>query len=126
MQLTRVVSALVGLSLVGTLNVGLAASAQAIPREVPIQGTQPRNQVFFIKGDVGLDFAGKSVVIQRKAFPGSTWKRWAKDKTSKTGKYKIRVFRVAGSRQTCYRVKVRAFNGLENGRSRAKCIIRIF
>lgn len=126
MQISRVVTGAVGLALVGTLNVGLAGSAEAVPRPVPIKGVQPRPQVFYIKGVVGADFAGQKVVIQRKTRPGAKWKKWKKDKTSKIGKYKIRIYRVRGSAQTCYRVRVKAFGGFEKGTSRAKCVIRVY
>ena len=122
MRILRLLSALVALVMLATLTVGLAGSAQAAKRFVPINGVTSKGK-FYIRGSVGLDLAKKKISVERQAKPGAKWQKWKKVYVNKKGIYRIQVSRLPGSKATCYRISVRALNGYDKSRSRPKCVV---
>jgi hypothetical protein len=121
MKSLRLLIGFVALALLATLTVGVASTAEAVTRPVPINGVISKSKAF-IRGNVGADLAKKKISVERQARPGADWQKWKKVRVNKKGIYRIRVFRVPGSKATCYRINIRPINGFEKSRSRPTCI----
>jgi hypothetical protein len=122
MRIARSLTGLVALAILGLVPVGLAGPAHAIARDIPVKGVEPRDNQFFVTAKLGRDYANKRAILERRDRPGAAWHQISKPKTDAKGHIKVRVFSAKNSRNTCFRIKSKAFNGAEAGTSQVICI----
>lgn len=123
--LNTVCTVVVTIALVGLLAVSTPLAAQGVTeRPIPIKGVKTHGK-FFIRGNFGPGFAKQRVKVQRQVRPGAKWSTWRRIKTSKKGIYRQRIYRVSGSKATCYRIRVKAVGGFSRSTSQAKCVVRV-
>lgn len=123
MKTTRLVGVLV--ALLSAVLILSAAPANAVARPISVVGKEPGNKgIFYIKGNVGADYDGNKVTLQRRDRPGAKYKNIGQIKVKNGGKFKVRVYSARGSRKTCFRIKAKAVGGYEATKSDVLCIIR--
>lgn len=99
MRMHRVLTALIGLALMGLGPVALTSSASAMEearalpkREISSSVVDKRNKLF-LKGNVNPGWAGKPVIIQKKNCKGErcNWFGYTSVKTNEKGGFRARI-----------------------------------
>lgn len=89
--LTTVVAVVVALVLLPLGAATTAVAAEKDTREVAIKVTEPRDQVFVVKGKVGPTYKKRNMIIQRKLKGASTWKTYKRITTNGRSRYRARI-----------------------------------
>lgn len=69
-----------------------AKTSIKVARIINTRGTNPRPNVFFLKGTLKPSYKGKPVVIQRKTCNSCSWKVWKTVKTNRKSKFSARIY----------------------------------
>lgn len=122
--------ALLGLSPIALTSPATAdessVSAQAKPeRNLVVNGTEPRPNVFFLKGRVkDSNYAKRKVIVQKKR--GENWSKYKQDRTNNKSAFRIRVFGPGrNTRKVCYRIVIPGGEQFARTTSRRLCIVKL-
>lgn len=126
MRITRHLAGLVTIVLVGLAPLGTAGPAEAVrpTRTIVVKAVEPKPQVFVLKGTIAPEYRKKKIVLQRRVSLKDGWRPVRVITSTKTSRFKARIFRVESSDKTCWRVRVPRSGGFKTTKSDQRCIVR--
>ncbi|MGH3348379.1 MAG: hypothetical protein ACRDO4_15475 [Nocardioides sp.] len=119
-----------GAALVMSASLAVSTSATAEPaaaqakeeRTITIHGSEPRPNVFIVKGRVSPEYANKRATVQRKLRSANTWKGWKAFRTNDNSRYRQRIAPLRRRGVVCYRIKVKGNATYKTSYSGRVCI----
>jgi hypothetical protein len=104
-----------GAALVMSASLAVSTSATAEPaapqakeeRTITIHPSEPRPNVFIVKGRVSPTYENKRATVQRKLRGADTWKGWKAFRTNDSSRYRQRIAPLKRLGVVCYRIKVK-------------------
>lgn len=122
--------ALLGLSPIALTSPATAdessVSATAKPeRNLQVRGTEPRPNVFFLKGRVkDSNYARRKVVVEKKR--GENWTKYKQAKSNNNSAFRIRVDGPGrNTRKVCYRIVIPGGEQFARTNSQRFCIVKL-
>ncbi|MGZ4446166.1 MAG: hypothetical protein ACXVWZ_08710 [Nocardioides sp.] len=129
MRLYRILTGLVALMLAVALPMALAGNAEAAGKpkhQITVKGTEPKPNLFYVKGYVEPTYAKAPAVMERKTCGTCSWHAWKSFTTDANSHFKVHVYGPGrGQQKVCYRVKVAATKNFATSRSRSLCVVRL-
>lgn len=115
--------ALVAAAPLASLGTAHAATALVKPeRTISIMGVEPKDGVFFVKGDVQPAYKERFAIVQRKLKSESTWSKLRTFRTTDESTYRERVYALDRPGRVCYRVKIKGNDNFATSYSGRVCI----
>lgn len=123
MRLAAATIALLAAAPLASLGTAHAAAGEPKPeRVISIKGVEPKDGVFFVKGNVEPAYKERFAILQRKLKSEDSWGNARKFKTTAESTYRERVYALNRPGMVCYRVKIKGNDTFATSYSAQFCI----